>query len=127
MLMMPVCRMLQGHISFQHSQNTADMKTESSTALSFVLICAETSDIGTVMPVLAWSTFIQACGFQHRASYVAVSDSIMLLRDPPLRGSCLYSQLWLLFYFSLRKICLGGILSALMFLPPELFFHSEVY
>jgi len=103
MLVVPVCRTLQGHISSRLSQNTADMKIESSTVLSFLLTCREIGDIGTEMPVLAGSTFSQVCGFQCRVCYALVSQSILLPCDLSSEGSCTYSQLMLLFYFSLRK------------------------
>lgn len=105
----------QGHISSKLPQSTADLKIKSSTVLSFMLTCAEISDIGTVMPVLARSNFSQVCGFQRRVCYVLVSQSILLPCDLSLKGSCTYSQLLLLFYFSLRKSSLWRSLTIVYF------------
>lgn len=63
--MVHICGTLQGHNSSRQPHNTADLKTESSSALSIVLTSAEAGDIGTVMPVLAGSTFSQVFRFLH--------------------------------------------------------------
>lgn len=43
----------QSHIASRLPQNIADLETESSAVLSFLLACADITDIGIVMPVLA--------------------------------------------------------------------------
>lgn len=103
MLMVPVCGTLQGHISSRLPQNTADVKMQCSAVLSLVPTCAEISDVGTVMPFLAGSTFSQVGSFQCRVCYVLVSQSILLPCNLSINWSCTYCQLLLLFYFSLRK------------------------
>lgn len=124
-LMVNICGTLQGHNSSRHRHKTADLKTESSSVLSIVLTSAEIGDTGTVMPVLAGSTFSQVFCFLHWVCCVAVSQSILLLCDLSLKGSCLYSQFLFLFYFSLKlvygELCL---LSSLTFLTLE---HCLVY
>lgn len=56
MLMIPVCGTFREHVSSRIPQNISDLKIESSTVFSFLLACADISDIGTVMPILALSS-----------------------------------------------------------------------
>lgn len=110
-LMVHICGTLQGHKSSRQPHNTADLKTESSSALSIVLTSAEAGDIGTVMPVLAGSTFSQVFRFLH---WVCVPEHITPMW-PLLKGKLpIFSALIFILFRPKEKKknnCLWGTLS----------------